>query len=179
MTAIRNSQTKSTTHQRHHFDGAFCVMFRVQTWCKFGAKTYRTIRKLCHDIRWKRHKITQNGRCSTIFRGINASEKTRRDNLDLWSIQKMLSLCAVPLRTLRNEINPLRDLWNALCAWNSLSASEMPAGVRGFISFHIEQSEIFHNVRQNIISHFAEQNISLYAFVSTNAVLAKKRGQRM
>ena len=40
----------------------------------------------------------------------------------------------------------------------------MPAGVWGFISFHIEQSEIFHNVRQNIISHFAKQNISLYAF---------------
>jgi len=53
----------------------------------------------------------------------------------------------------------------------------MPAGVRGFISFHIEQSEIFHNVRQNIISHFAEQNISLYAFVSANAMLAKKRGR--
>jgi len=52
----------------------------------------------------------------------------------------------------------------------------MPAGVRGFISFHIEQSEIFHNVRQNIISHFARQNISLYAFVTTNAVLVKKRG---
>ena len=55
----------------------------------------------------------------------------------------------------------------------------MPAGVRGFISFHIEQSEIFHNVRQNIISHFAKQNISLYAFVSTNAVLVKKRGRRV
>jgi len=55
----------------------------------------------------------------------------------------------------------------------------MPAGVRGFISFHIEQSEIFHNVRQNIISHVAKQNISLSAFVPTNAVLAKKRGQRM
>ena len=53
----------------------------------------------------------------------------------------------------------------------------MPAGVRGFISFHIEQSEIFHNVRQNIISHFAKQNISLYAFMATNAVFAKKRGQ--
>ena len=53
----------------------------------------------------------------------------------------------------------------------------MPAGVRGFISFHIEQSEIFHNVRQNIISHFAKQNISLSAFVTTNAVLAKKRGR--
>ena len=49
----------------------------------------------------------------------------------------------------------------------------MPAGVRGFISFHIEQSEIFHNVRQNIISHFAKQNISLYAFVTTNVVLRK------
>ena len=31
-------------------------------------------------MRRKRHKITQNGRYSTIFRGINASEKTRRDN---------------------------------------------------------------------------------------------------
>ena len=51
-----------------------------KVWCKFGAKTYRTIRKLCHDMRRKRHKITQNGRYSTIFRGINASEKTRRDN---------------------------------------------------------------------------------------------------
>jgi len=48
----------------------------------------------------------------------------------------------------------------------------MPAGVRGFISFHVEQSEIFHNVRQNMISHFAKQNISRYAYV-------KKRGQRV
>ena len=53
----------------------------------------------------------------------------------------------------------------------------MPAGVRGFISFHIERSEIFHNVRQNIISHFAKQNISLSAFVTTNAVLAKNKGR--
>ena len=80
MTAIRNSQTKSTTHQRHHFDGAFCVMFRVQTWCKFGAKTYRTMRKICNDMRRKRHKIARNKRFSTIFRGINASRKTPRDN---------------------------------------------------------------------------------------------------
>jgi len=50
----------------------------------------------------------------------------------------------------------------------------MPAGVRGFISFHIEQGEIFHNARQSIISHFAEQKISLYVFVATNSVLAKK-----
>ena len=55
----------------------------------------------------------------------------------------------------------------------------MPAGVRGFISFHIEQSEIFHNVLENIISHFAKENISLYAFVTTNAVVVKKRGQRV
>ena len=47
--------------------------------------------------------------------------------------------------------------------------------MRGFISFHIEQSEIFHNVRQNIISYFAEQNISLYAFAVTKAMLEKKR----
>ena len=53
----------------------------------------------------------------------------------------------------------------------------MPVGMRGFISFHIEQSEIFHNDRQSIISHFAKQNISLSAFVTTNAVLAKKRGR--
>ena len=39
------------------------------------------------------------------------------------------------------------------------SANEMPAGVRGFISFHIEQ------------------NISLYAFVDTDAVLVKKKGR--
>ena len=56
-------------------------------------------------------------------------------------VKKSISICVVPLGTLRNEINPLRDLWNALRAWNSLSASEMPAGVRGFISFHIEQSD--------------------------------------
>jgi len=86
MTAIRNSQTKSTTHQRHHFDGAFCVMFRVQTWCKFGAKTYRTMRKICNDMRRKRHKIARNKRFSTIFRGVNASRKTPRDNYSLTAI---------------------------------------------------------------------------------------------
>ena len=32
---------------------------------------------------------------------------------------------------------------------------------RGQISFHIERSEIFHNVRENVISRFAMQNISL------------------
>ena len=30
-----------------------------------------------------------------------------------------------------NEINPWRDLWNALYAWNTPSACEMPAGVGG------------------------------------------------
>ena len=43
---------------------------------------------------------------------------------------------------------------------------------RGQISFHIERSEIFHNVHKHIISRFAWQNISLiftarqYAFIS-------------
>jgi hypothetical protein len=32
----------------------------------------------------------------------------------------------------------------------------------GFISFHIEQSEIFHNFRKIIISHSASPNISPY-----------------
>lgn len=57
----------------------FLRSFRVQIWCKFGAKTYRTMQKLCNDMRRKRHKIAQNERFSTIFRGINASRKTRRD----------------------------------------------------------------------------------------------------
>ena len=57
----------------------FLREIRVQTWCKFGAKTYRTMRKLRHDMRWKRHKIKRNERFSTIFRGTNASEKTQRD----------------------------------------------------------------------------------------------------
>ena len=58
----------------------FLRSFRVQNWCKFGAKTYRTMQKLCNDMRRKRHKIAQNERFSTIFRGINASRKTPRDN---------------------------------------------------------------------------------------------------
>ena len=58
----------------------FLRSFRVQNWCKFGAKTYRTMQKLCNDMRRKRHKIAQNERFSTIFRGINASRKTQRDN---------------------------------------------------------------------------------------------------
>ena len=37
-------------------------------------------------MRCKRHKITQNERFSTIFRGVNASEKTPRDNLCLTAI---------------------------------------------------------------------------------------------
>ena len=52
----------------------------------------------------------------------------------------------------------------------------MPAGVIGvpvrvFISFHIEQSEIFHNAHSALFHVLRKQNISLYAFVSTNAVL--------
>ena len=38
--------------------------------------------------------------------------------------------------------------------------------MRGFISFHIERSEIFHNVRQYIISHSATPNISLNSTVA-------------
>ena len=38
----------------------------------------------------------------------------------------------------------------------------MPAGVRGFISFHIERSEIFHNARSALFHVLREQNISLY-----------------
>ena len=53
----------------------------------------------------------------------------------------------------------------------------MPAGVIGvpvrvFISFHIEQSEIFHNANSALFHVLRKQNISLYAFVSTNAVLS-------
>ena len=71
----------------------FLRSFRVQNWCKFGAKTYRTMQKLCNDMRRKRHKIAQNERFSTIFRGINASRKTPRDNFDLWSkLQKALRI---------------------------------------------------------------------------------------
>ena len=51
----------------------------------------------------------------------------------------------------------------------------MPVGMRDFISFHIEQSEIFHNDRQSIISHFAKQNISLCAFELTGTLFAKKK----
>ncbi len=48
----------------------------------------------------------------------------------------------------------------------------MPAGVSGFISFHIERSEIFHN-GEAIISHFAIAKYFTFAFVSTKAVLAR------
>ena len=60
---------------------------------------------------------------------------------------------------------------------------------RGQISFHIERSEIFHNVRKHIISRFAWQNISLiftarqYAFISvthyTLPTRSVKKGQRI
>ena len=38
---------------------------------------------------------------------------------------------------------------------DTLIIPKTPAGIRGFISFHVEQSEIFHNFRKKIISHFA------------------------
>ena len=41
------------------------------------------------------------------------------------------------------------------CVKFALRPNEMLAGIRGFISFHNEQGEIFHNVRQNVISHFS------------------------
>ena len=49
-----------------------------------------------------------------------------------------------------NEINPLWDLWNALRAWNTLRVWNALRRVKGFISFHIEQSEIFHNSRSEL-----------------------------
>ena len=71
----------------------FLRSFRVQNWCKFGAKTYRTMQKLCNDMRRKRHKIAQNERFSTIFRGINASRKTPRDNYSFGIISIYKKLC--------------------------------------------------------------------------------------
>ncbi len=53
----------------------------------------------------------------------------------------------MPSRTLRNEINPYGICEMHCVREICLTASEMPAGVGGFNSFHVEQSEIFHNVR--------------------------------
>ena len=56
-----------------------------------------------------------------------------------------------------NEINPFRDLWNALRAWNTSPAREMPAGVYGFISFHIATKERYFTSSslRELISHSA------------------------
>ena len=102
---------------------------RVQTWCKFGAKTYRMIRKLYHDMRWKRHKITQNERFSTIFRGINASEKTPRDNFDQRSkLAKKVLLCrAFFVISWRTMNCPMGMNW--LTPWIAHRVHELPAAL--------------------------------------------------
>ncbi len=56
-----------------------------------------------------------------------------------------------------------------------LTANEMPAGVKGFISFHVERSKIFHNVRPHIISRFA---IAKH-FIIFITIFAKEKGQRV
>ena len=77
----------------------------VWSWCKFGAKIYRTIRKLYHDMRLKRQKIKQKWTFSTIFRGINASEKPRRDNqtkrVDKLACQRASADCSAVARKMR------------------------------------------------------------------------------
>ena len=90
---------------------------------------------------------------------------------------------------------------NSPCGeWNLASPSEIAslwnicfANVRRRISFHIEQSEIFHNFRKEIISHSATPNISLksvwvrilnanrkniffVAFIQKNALLSTDKG---
>ena len=62
-----------------------------------------------------------------------------------------------------NEINPLRDLWNTLCVWNIASQCEMPAGVGGFISFHLMRSIKFHNSQSELFHICRKANISLYS----------------
>ena len=47
----------------------------------------------------------------------------------------------------------VREIW--------LRHVKCAAAREGFISFHIERSEIFHNFRKKIISHSATPNISL------------------
>ena len=83
-----------------------------------------------------------------LFRSLDTRKKT--NSLVSWSFF--------------NEINPLRDLWNALRAWNALRVWNALRRVRGFILFHIDQREIFHNFRKEIISHSATPNISLAIF---------------
>ncbi len=56
-----------------------------------------------------------------------------------------------------------------------LAASEMPAGVGGFISFHIEQSEIFYNVPWRILSRFTRaKHFTTRIFVRITVLVRKK-----
>ena len=60
-----------------------------------------------------------------------------------------------------NEINPFRDLWNALRAWNTPAACEIAAAVRiYFIS--LDAKHQFSQFTQWIISRRARRDISLY-----------------
>ena len=52
----------------------------------------------------------------------------------------------------------VREIW--------LRHVKCAAAREGFISFHIERSEIFHNFRKKIISHSATPNISLNSKVA-------------
>ena len=60
-----------------------------------------------------------------------------------------------------NEINPFRDLRNALRAWNIASQCEMPAGVGGFISFHVPRKR---NISQALRRLFHIRRIFHFTF---------------
>ena len=72
-----------------------------------------------------------------------------------------------------NEINPLRDLWNLLCKWNTPAACEMPAGVRGFISFHFPRRRKISQAPRRLFHILRQQNISPKLFPSVRIYLSK------
>ena len=78
---------------------------------------------------------------------------------NLWQFK---SLCPCQKKTLSkdkvffNEINPLRDLWNCLRQWNMASPCEIPAGVSGFISFHLMRQHQILQFTKWIISHLPQ-----------------------
>ena len=72
-----------------------------------------------------------------------------------------------------NEINPLRDLWNLLCKWNTPAACEMPAGVRGLISFHFPRRRKISQAPRRLFHILRQQNISPKLFPSVRIYLSK------
>ena len=62
-----------------------------------------------------------------------------------------------------NEINPFRDLWNALRAWNTPTACEIAAAVRIYFISLDAKHQISQFVEQ-IISPWAKRTISLFVW---------------